>query len=1095
MELQSSVLGRILLLQSGFHAAPDLERLAEMTVQGLTPLPGVQGLAFRFGTGLLAAAPEGFLPEAGQAVSFPMRTPKAHYGALEVRLAGPDDFQPYAPFVANTAHLIALHIENGRFEAELQAANRRLEDYLRQSEERFSMAFRLAPIMMTLLDEATGTFLDVNDAFERGSGFARAELLGRTSPEVGWMEAADRDPLMRQLRLEGHAEDLVIDFRARDGHKVTCLVSSIVIVQGAARQILASLQEITPLVRVQRELRESQARFRDLFADSPVAIQVQDFAEVKAALDDLRRGGVTDWAAHFAQHPGTVLALAERVAIREMNHASAGLVPMGSRDGGPGQLAATFTEHSRATFALELAALAEGRRAWRHEVLRLDGQGLPRWFDLNLVVQPGHEEDLARVLVTFVDIHDRKLAEGELRASEARFRALIDQAPVAVVVSRDGIIQYANSRLLTLFGSDGAMLGKPVADYLAPEAREASLERSQLRTQGLDAPSEVETVGLRAGGVRFPLRFFIARMQVAESTLNISFLYDLTEQRAREAQERALQEQFRQSQKMESLGTLAGGIAHDMNNVLGAIFAVIQTLQARSSGDPSAAELLAVVERAAGRGRDLVRGLVEFARKERTEKVPLDLNDLVRKEVTLLEHTLRQKVQVVTHLEPDLPMIKGSSGALGSALMNLCVNAVDAMPEGGTLGLRTRTAADGTLQVVVEDTGQGMAPEVLARVMEPFYTTKPVGKGTGLGLAMVFNTAVDHGGSLHLSSQVGKGTQVILALPVHAAAAAAPAAGREVAEAAPAMSILLVDDEELIRATVPLMLGVLGHRVEAVEGGRAALAWLAGHPAPDLVILDLNMPDMTGLEVLDLLRRRDPGLPVLIATGYLEGEVERVVAADPHARVLTKPFSFEEIQEKFNLILRRKDASAQPPETAPQPRGGPAPAAADASGPGAACASIAAIGILLLEDNNLDRLFMEGLFKKWRLPYRLSCIETPAELDAALAAGGVDLVLSDFRLQGWDGLAALRRVRAFDPVLPFILLSGEAGDDLIWEAMRAGANDFLVKGSLNRLVPAIERAMAEAQCRKRVEGLQVELRSLSRDPRLAPDGGSGPGAG
>jgi len=991
MEPESSVLGRILLLQSGLRAAPDVDRLAEMTVQGLAPLPGVRGLAFHLGTRTLAVAPPGFRQDAGEILTFPLRTAKAHYGELEVRFADPDDFHPYAPFVANTAHLVALHIENERYEAELQAANVQL-----------------------------------------------AKL------------AQEREANLRQ------------------------------------------------------ELLESEARFQDLFADSPVPILVEDFSEVKAALDDLRRAGVTDWAAHFNRHPETVAAMAGQVAILETNRASSGMLLEKGGTGSQKGLGPYFNEQSRAMFALELAALAEGQVAWHQEVMRVDARGTARWYDLNLAVQPGYEQDLSRVLVTFLDIHDRKLVEEELRASEARFRTLIDQSPVAVLVSRDGLIQYANSKLLALFGDDRSMLGNPISHYLALKSREAGPDRSRPGTQGLLLPEEFETEGLRDDGSRFPVQFTVAPVRVAEGVVNISFLTDLTNQRLREEQERALQEQVRQSQKMESLGRLAGGIAHDMNNVLGSIFAVAQILKPVCSKEPEDAECLAVLERAAQRGKDLVKGLVGFARKERMAKAPVDLNEMIRKEAALLEHTLLKKYQLVVALEEPLPLIQGEIGTLGSALMNLCVNAVDAMPDGGFLGIRTRRVDNASVQIIVEDTGHGMPPEVVERAMEPFYTTKPVGKGTGLGLSQVFNTAKDHGGSLQINSQGGKGTQVLLTLPVLEDGTMENVVGKEAAQLAPTLRILLVDDDELIRATVPLMLRVMGHRVEAVDGGRPALEYLSRQSPPDLVILDMNMPDLTGLEVLGLLRIRFPDLPVLISTGYLEADAERLLAADPHTRVINKPFAFEEIKENFNLIRRIREASAVQSQPSPGKTGLEAPVATVhaspllstpqpegiALGPGETRSAKreGAIDILLIEDNTIDRLLIEGLLKKGSVPYNLNVIESPGELAEALADRGIDIVISGFRLKGWDGLEALRRVREFDPVLPFLLLSEQAGEELIWAATQAGANDFLVKERLNRLVPAIERAMREAQSQTMIRDLQAELQRFQKALQPIPAG-------
>jgi len=612
-----------------------------------------------------------------------------------------------------------------------------------------------------------------------------------------------------------------------------------------------------------------------------------------------------------------------------------------------------------------------------------------------------------------------------------------------------------------------------------------------LAARALQSGGAIEWVNLKRDGTEFPVEFLLKPFTLNGETFLCASIRDLTDRKRAEGEKAELQEQLQQTYKMESLGRLAGGIAHDMNNVLGAIFAVTRVLQARFSAEQDMEGNLAILEQAAQRGRDLVKGLVGFARKERLAIVTVDVNDLVRRETALLERTLLQKYQLVVDLEEPLPALRGEAGTLGSALMNLCVNAVDAMPDGGTLGIRTRLLEDGAVQLAVEDTGQGMPPEVAKRALEPFFTTKPAGKGTGLGLAMVFNTVRAHGGALAIHSEEGRGTRVVLTFPTLAADPADLEAEGPAPQAASALRILLVDDDELIRSTVPLMLGLLGHQVDAAEGGRQALDHLAEHPLPDLVLLDLNMPDMTGTETLRHLRARYPDLAVLMATGFAEADVEALAGADPNTMVISKPFSFDEIQRKFGELVHRGTATAgvappraalpaAPPAPGPftDPRAGNAPPSPGNREP---------LAILLIEDNAIDALVIEGLLKKRNVAFHLRRIETAAALEAALGAGGIDLVLSDFRLPGWDGMAALRRVRAFDPDLPFVFVSGEVDEERFVEAMREGASDFLFKDRLLRLVAVIEREMQVRWGRRRRRGLEAEVPLLHQAIQDSPD--------
>jgi len=377
------------------------------------------------------------------------------------------------------------------------------------------------------------------------------------------------------------------------------------------------------------------------------------------------------------------------------------------------------------------------------------------------------------------------------------------------------------------------------------------------------------------------------------------------ERQTAEEERKRLETELQHAQKLESLGSLAGGVAHDMNNVLGAIHAVTQTLKAVHAGEDRLMASITTIERAAMRGRDLVKGLSDFARKDLREACPVDLNEVVGQECELLRRTLLQRIRLDVALEEGLPMVMGEPSALGSAFMNLCVNAVDAMAEGGVLVIRTRALPGAQVELAVDDTGQGMEPWVLQRAMEPFYTTKPYGKGTGLGLSMVYSTVKAHGGSISIDSRPGEGTRIRLRLPA-LAGAARPAPPEPVpADPGRPLRILLVDDDELIRDAAPELLELLGHQVTTASSGSEGLALLDLDVEVDVVLLDLNMPGMSGTETLALLRERRPGLPVILATGFLGDAVTHLLASDPHLLALSKPYTLEEARVKLIEAVSR----------------------------------------------------------------------------------------------------------------------------------------------------------------------------------------------
>jgi signal transduction histidine kinase len=360
-------------------------------------------------------------------------------------------------------------------------------------------------------------------------------------------------------------------------------------------------------------------------------------------------------------------------------------------------------------------------------------------------------------------------------------------------------------------------------------------------------------------------------------------------------------------QRLESIGRLAGGISHDMNNVLGAIMALAELMAAQPGDPPEVSRGAQAILDAAGRGRDLVKGLTDFARKDIQNAVPVDLNALVGREADLLERTTFRKVAIVRQLQPGLPAVLGEPSALANVLMNLGVNACDAMPDGGILALSTRTLADGRVELAVADDGEGMAPEVAARALEPFFTTKPPGKGTGLGLSVVYGTVKAHGGTLELRTAPGAGTRVAMAFPPFAQAEpAVPDPGPEAAAVpAPSLRLLLVDDDELIRQSVPALMEALGHQVDAAPGGLEALALLEAGLEVDLVVLDLNMPGLPGPDTLDRIRALRPDLPVLVATGQRDPATMARILGVPRVDVLDKPFLLAELRKALARVPRR----------------------------------------------------------------------------------------------------------------------------------------------------------------------------------------------
>ncbi len=400
------------------------------------------------------------------------------------------------------------------------------------------------------------------------------------------------------------------------------------------------------------------------------------------------------------------------------------------------------------------------------------------------------------------------------------------------------------------------------------------------------------------------------RTALAELTTNLE---QRVEQRTADlmkevaAREKA-QEQLRQAQKMETIGQLTGGVAHDFNNLLMAVMGNLDLLRKRIPADPRLHRLVDGAMQGAERGASLTQRLLAFARQQDLRAVSVDLRSLIRDMTNLLERSIGPRVEVRLDIKDGLPPARIDPNQLELAILNLAINARDAMPDGGAIHIRVdeqRITKDAVLtsghylRLSVIDTGTGMTSETLERAIEPFFSSKPLGKGTGLGLSMVHGLAVQLGGALRLSSAVGVGTTATLILPIATDApeveAAAPAAQRTKRSAV----ILFVDDDPLIAMSTMEMLEDLGHHVIGANSGLHALDILRSEQPIDLMMTDHVMPGMTGIELAAATRQVRPALPILLATGY----AELPDGAQLDLPRLAKPYHQDQLRERLDQLL------------------------------------------------------------------------------------------------------------------------------------------------------------------------------------------------
>jgi PAS domain S-box-containing protein len=565
--------------------------------------------------------------------------------------------------------------------------------------------------------------------------------------------------------------------------------------------------------------------------------------------------------------------------------------------------------------------------------LRRDGIEQPVWLTFSYNPILGEDGRIGGVFGTVTAVSHDAAAEDRARESEERFRLIADAAPVPMWVTKlDRRRNFVNRAYVDFMGvtyeeavdydwrniihpDDAARI---LAESLAGEASlklfvlEGRFRRADGEWRWLRSISQprwgpkgehIGFIGAAHDITEWKLGTEALEQKVAERTSDLRLALDRL--RAEVGERERAEEALRQAQKMEAVGQLTGGIAHDFNNLLTPVIGGLELL-ARAVDEPRLKRIAETALESGRRGAKLTTQLLAFSRLQRIRMVPVPVNRVIETMKQMLEHSIGSAIEVRTRLGAKAGNALCDENQLENAILNLALNARDAMPEGGTLTISTGLAREkGGLDidagdyvcVAVADTGQGMAPEVLARATEPFFSTKPFGKGTGLGLAQVYGIARQSNGTLRIESREGEGTIVRLLLPHVAGEAADPAApgGAAAADgetaAAPGARILVVDDDDDVRAFIADILADLGHRIETFADAEGALAALAG-AAPDLLLLDFAMPGMNGAQLAREARRLHPGLPIVFVTGFAESDQLENALGDDFA-VLRKPFGVD----------------------------------------------------------------------------------------------------------------------------------------------------------------------------------------------------------
>ncbi len=500
-----------------------------------------------------------------------------------------------------------------------------------------------------------------------------------------------------------------------------------------------------------------------------------------------------------------------------------------------------------------------------------------------------------------------------LRVSEERFRSIFEQAHFGVaLVNLDGRFSTVNPALARLLGCTREELqGKSFQEITRPEDDPAGRERLQKLFEGGTGHVSFEARYLRPSGESLWCATNISLLHDAAGRPScfLGIVQDIDERKKAEEERSRLQQQLFQAQKMEALGTLAGGIAHDFNNLLSVMLGFASLARQRLPSDDPLQDSMGMIELSAQRAAELTRQLLGFARPERQQVKPVCVCDVLDRVRRMVTRTFDRNIVVVVRRCHDPLWVNAEPSYLEQAILNLCINARDAMPQGGTLTLEADVttltkappeAAAGNcapgqyVTISIQDTGAGIPPENLSRIFEPFFTTKEPGRGTGLGLAMVYGFVKNHDGFVRVESEPGQGARFTMSLPRIPAPASHVGAGG-LANIEPGRgTVLVVDDEPLVRAFAAEGLKRLGYQVWVAENGKQALQIYAEHGREiDCVLLDLIMPELSGLETFRRMRAGNPEVRVVFASGYSTGELLRGAPDARSAGFIGKPYTLE----------------------------------------------------------------------------------------------------------------------------------------------------------------------------------------------------------
>lgn len=760
---------------------------------------------------------------------------------------------------------------------------------LRESEKRYRLLTENLTDVIWVLDMQL-KHVYVSPSVENLRGFTPEEAMKQSMEEILTPDSHRKalDILTRELSLEtggqrhqrGWTQNLEVEMLRKDGSTIWTEVKISLLFDELNRpqEILGITRDISDRKKAEEALKKSEEYYRAIFEHTATAnmILAEDMTVLSVNANFEKTMGYSKQEIENKM-PWTKFVVDEDLAVMKQRHAARRIHP----------------ESIPRTY--------EFRGPTR--------SGDIRTFFLSVDMIPGTTNSVASLF----DITDRKKAEEALRQSEERFRDMVRLLPETIFeADLNGILTFVNEPSFDRFGFTRSDMekGLSLTDVLAPDDRERAQANFQKILRG-ESPGLNEYLAQKKDKTRFPVMVHVTPIFKEGKTVGFrGFLIDISEKKAMESQ-------LLRAQKLEAIGTLAGGIAHDFNNLLMGILGNISLMLMHIDQGHPFHERLKNMEEYVQKGSDLTRQLLGFARGGKYEVRTTNLGKFAARSAEVFGRT-RKEISIRHHAEKDLWHADVDRGQMDQVLLNLFVNAWQAMPGGGNLYISVENAELGIqdvagfgvkpgrfIKLTVRDTGVGMDEATRSRIFEPFFSTKERGRGTGLGLASVYGIIKNHGGFISVESEKGAGSTFIIHLPASEEKTeeedhpeSRPERGQE--------TILIIDDEEMIVDVGRQMLEALGYIVLTAAGGREGIdIFQRNAKSVDLVILDMIMPDLSGRETFEALRRRNPAVNVLLSSGYSLDSQAKDLMAEGCKGFIQKPFTMAELSRKIREMIEK----------------------------------------------------------------------------------------------------------------------------------------------------------------------------------------------